>query len=99
MTAKATKEFVVRLFDSDTTVQGAHDYYVIMLVFDILCFVTIVLGVSSFGVSVHGHHQLAIIKQRNPVNGLYRLPVVLAYRLKQNLHCYLICSKLRLSMC
>ena len=45
------KLFFSRLLNPDIS-QGAHDYYVSMLFFDVLCLITIVLGVSSFGVSL-----------------------------------------------
>ena len=44
------KDFFTRLFDPDIS-QGAKDYYTAMFIFDILCFITIVAGVNSFGVS------------------------------------------------
>ena len=44
------KRFFSRLLNPDITL-GARDYYVPMLFFDILCFLTIVFGVASFGVS------------------------------------------------
>ena len=44
------KVFYSRLLNPDIS-QGASDYYVIMLIFDVLCLITIVFGVSSFGVS------------------------------------------------
>ena len=50
------KRFFSRLLNPDISL-GARDYYVPMLFFDILCFLTIVFGVASFGVSytyVHG---------------------------------------------
>lgn len=43
------KEFVSRLLNPDVSL-GASDYYVPMLFFDILCLLTMVFGVSSFGV-------------------------------------------------
>ena len=43
------KRFLSRLLNPEIS-QGGTDYYVMMLFFDILCFVTIVLGVSSFDV-------------------------------------------------
>ena len=46
---KDVKQFYSRLLNPDIS-QGAADYYVIMLFFDVLCLVTIVFGVSSFGV-------------------------------------------------
>ena len=49
-----TKDFFTRLFDPNIS-QGAKDYYAIMLFFDILCFLTIVAGVNSFGVSTGIH--------------------------------------------
>ena len=40
------------LFNIDSGVSAAgKDYYTIMLVFDVLAFMTIVFGASSFGVS------------------------------------------------
>ena len=45
------KEFVKRLVDPNVSL-GARDFYVPMLFFDILCFLTIAFGVSSFGVSL-----------------------------------------------
>jgi hypothetical protein len=47
------KLFYGRLLSPDIS-QGAADYYVIMLFFDVLCFITIVFGVSSFGVGIAG---------------------------------------------
>jgi hypothetical protein len=47
------KLFFSRLLNPDIS-QGAHDYYVSMLFFDVLCLITIVLGVSSFGVGSAG---------------------------------------------
>ena len=44
------KDFFVRMFDPNKS-QGAKDYYAVMLFFDLLCFLTIVFGVNSFGVS------------------------------------------------
>lgn len=44
------KRFYSRLLNPDISL-GASDYYVIMLFFDVLCLITIVGGVSSFGVS------------------------------------------------
>ena len=44
------KRFVSRLLSPDITL-GAADYYVAMVFFDILCFLTIIFGFSSFGVS------------------------------------------------
>lgn len=44
------KRFFSRLLSPDVS-QGASDYYVVMLFFDTLCLLTIVFGVSSFGVS------------------------------------------------
>ena len=44
------KRFFSRLLSPDIS-QGASDYYVVMLFFDTLCLLTIVFGVSSFGVS------------------------------------------------
>ena len=38
------------MFDPNKS-QGAKDYYAVMLFFDLLCFLTIVFGVNSFGVS------------------------------------------------
>lgn len=48
---KAAKLFAKHLVDADFTL-GTRDYYVTMLIFDILCFFTIIFGVNSFGVSV-----------------------------------------------
>lgn len=45
-----TKQFYLRLLSSDIN-RGAADYYVVMLFLDFLCMITIILGVSSFGVS------------------------------------------------
>ena len=47
-----TKLFFSRLLNPDIS-HGAADYYVIMLFFDVLCFITIIFGISSFGVSCH----------------------------------------------
>ena len=44
------KRFFSRLLNPDISL-GARDYYVPMLFFDILCFLTIIFGVASFGVS------------------------------------------------
>ena len=44
------KDFFVRMFDPNIS-PGAKDYYAVMLFFDLLCFLTIVFGVNSFGVS------------------------------------------------
>ena len=44
------KRFYSRLLNPDISL-GASDYYVIMLFFDVLCLITIVFGISSFGVS------------------------------------------------
>lgn len=46
------KLFVRRLLNPEITL-GNKDFYVIMVVFDALCFVTIVLGFASFGVSCY----------------------------------------------
>ena len=46
-----TKRFYSRLLSPEIS-QGAADYYVIMLFFDVLCFITIIFGISSFGVSL-----------------------------------------------
>ena len=48
---KDTKLFYFRLLSPNIS-RGATDYYVMMLVFDVLCMITIVFGVSSFGVSI-----------------------------------------------
>ena len=50
---QSAKTFFRRLLSSELS-QGARDYYTAMLFFDILCFLTIVFGVNSFGVSVCG---------------------------------------------
>ena len=44
------KRFVSRLVNPEITL-GAADYYVLMLLFDTLCLLTIIFGFSSFGVS------------------------------------------------
>ena len=48
---KDTKLFYFRLLSPNIS-RGATDYYVMMLFFDVLCMITIVFGVSSFGVSI-----------------------------------------------
>jgi hypothetical protein len=50
---KDTKLFYFRLLSPNIS-RGATDYYVMMLVFDVLCMITIVFGVSSFGVGIAG---------------------------------------------
>ena len=47
------KAFFTHLISSDSSrgARGGRDYYTIMLFFDLLVFVTIVFGASSFGVS------------------------------------------------
>jgi len=45
------KIFFKTLVDPDISL-GAQDYYVVMLFFDLLCFITLVLGANSFGVSL-----------------------------------------------
>lgn len=42
--------FYSRLLNPDISF-GASDYYVVMMFFDVLCLITIICGVSSFGVS------------------------------------------------
>ena len=41
----------LRSSGSSRSARGGRDYYTIMLFFDLLVFVTIVFGASSFGVS------------------------------------------------
>ena len=48
---QSAKTFFCRLLSPELS-QGTRDYYTAMLFFDILCFLTIVFGVNSFGVSV-----------------------------------------------
>ena len=47
------KKFIARLLNPDVSL-GAADYYALMLSFDILCFLTIIFGYSSFGVRGEG---------------------------------------------
>jgi len=47
---ETVKQYFKTLVNPDISL-GAQDYYVVMLFFDLLCFITLVLGANSFGVS------------------------------------------------